>query len=505
MAHLLTALAVSGAYDSTGAPVSSGNAWFFVPGSTSSQSTVYSDPDGLYALTQPVPLDAAGRATVYTKGTVRVLVEDASGVEVETWDRENSVNAAEVEVENAGWTGTVLSGNQAGSTAAGGRTNLDTVLSRMYASLGGTDGKYQNSASGTARSIKDKFSELCISVKDYGAQGDGLTVDTTAIQAAINRVAALGGGIVYFPPGTYLIDQALTNASANGVSVAGSGRASTVLKFTNAVSNGLTWSFTNGFFFENFSISHTSTSNAAGISITHCDVFRITSVECISVFSKALSLSLTANSGEIGASFFQSTANAGDRGVLISGTGNMRITGSLLAGKEADVEVTGTCALAIDGCVWNGSTAAVKTSAACKVTVTNSPNGIAYATPFVLSSTPAYFFQTGNRIALNVTTPVAIGGTTAAPDWSKGWLQKFSATSGGAGTVTVPAPTPPTAYDDTLLTLIFVNASGGAVTWSAAWLKTAAIPTTDGHTITVVARYDGASVWRAVSLVDTTT
>lgn len=39
----------------------------------------------------------------------------------------------------------------------------------------------------------------------YNAKGDGVTDDTTAIQNAINAVSAAGGGVVYFPAGTYLL------------------------------------------------------------------------------------------------------------------------------------------------------------------------------------------------------------------------------------------------------------------------------------------------------------
>ncbi len=41
-------------------------------------------------------------------------------------------------------------------------------------------------------------------VKAHGAKADGTTLDTAAINAAIDAVAAAGGGTVYFPPGTYL-------------------------------------------------------------------------------------------------------------------------------------------------------------------------------------------------------------------------------------------------------------------------------------------------------------
>lgn len=42
------------------------------------------------------------------------------------------------------------------------------------------------------------------SVKEFGARGDGVTLDTDAVQAAIDYIASLGGGVVSVPRGTYL-------------------------------------------------------------------------------------------------------------------------------------------------------------------------------------------------------------------------------------------------------------------------------------------------------------
>lgn len=78
---------------------------------------------------------------------------------------------------------------------------------------------------------------IYFNVKDYGAQGDGVTNDTTAIQAAIN--AAVGGitngtntagGTVLFPAGTY-IHTGLTLYSY--VHLRGTGYSSTVLQLKN--------------------------------------------------------------------------------------------------------------------------------------------------------------------------------------------------------------------------------------------------------------------------------
>src|SRR5690349_15266640 len=52
---------------------------------------------------------------------------------------------------------------------------------------------------GAAKSPSDK-----LNVRNFGAVGDGTTVDTPAVNRAIDAAAAAGGGTVYFPAGTYL-------------------------------------------------------------------------------------------------------------------------------------------------------------------------------------------------------------------------------------------------------------------------------------------------------------
>src|SRR5665213_3293199 len=58
-------------------------------------------------------------------------------------------------------------------------------------------------------------------ITDFGALGDGITTNTTAIQNAINAAAAggttngLAGGTVEFPPGTYLCGPLTLKNSVN--------------------------------------------------------------------------------------------------------------------------------------------------------------------------------------------------------------------------------------------------------------------------------------------------
>src|SRR6266436_2435600 len=58
--------------------------------------------------------------------------------------------------------------------------------------------------SGCASSPETASSGTLFNVRESGAVGDGKTKDTAAIQAALDRCAAAGGGTVVVPAGDYL-------------------------------------------------------------------------------------------------------------------------------------------------------------------------------------------------------------------------------------------------------------------------------------------------------------
>src|SRR6202042_3185244 len=76
-------------------------------------------------------------------------------------------------------------------------------------------------------------------VKSYGALGNNSNDDTAAVQATINTASTAGGGIVYFPPGTYLVSTSI--APASNVTLLGTGVTSViaVLPSSNYTGHGI--------------------------------------------------------------------------------------------------------------------------------------------------------------------------------------------------------------------------------------------------------------------------
>jgi pectate lyase-like protein len=174
---------------------------------TATRATWYDSFEGTgQSSTANVTLDANGGAEVYVNEYVDVTVNDNTGASVRSFTAGEA--AANVEVRSTSFTGidytTALS-------AAGNPIDLKSVLDLWKTSAGTTDFKVL--VAGVATLLKDAVAgRQFYNVKDaaYGALGDSSTNDTTAIQAAINAAHAAGGGIVYFPAGTYRITAALT-------------------------------------------------------------------------------------------------------------------------------------------------------------------------------------------------------------------------------------------------------------------------------------------------------
>lgn len=93
----------------------------------------------------------------------------------------------------------------------------------------------QSATSAVARSIQSKLRDT-ISVKDFGAVGDGSTDDTAAIQAAV--AAATGtitGFKIYFPVGVYKISATIDIGAKQNMFLIGDGSNTTVIQPTSGV------------------------------------------------------------------------------------------------------------------------------------------------------------------------------------------------------------------------------------------------------------------------------
>lgn len=95
-----------------------------------------------------------------------------------------------------------------------------------------TDIFTQAGAGAVPRSVNSKLRDV-VSVKDFGAVGDGVTNDTAAIQTAIDSLPA-SGGTVYVPAGTYLVSTLNFPNQPKTVNFIGAGKYATILQMATA-------------------------------------------------------------------------------------------------------------------------------------------------------------------------------------------------------------------------------------------------------------------------------
>lgn len=97
-----------------------------------------------------------------------------------------------------------------------GNSNAEIVDARVksdgtsYSKLGDRLNEVDSQLEQNMNKINEQFNTIAnnhftVSVKDFGAKGDGVTEDTLSIVKSIQYLQTKGGGTLYFPKGTYLI------------------------------------------------------------------------------------------------------------------------------------------------------------------------------------------------------------------------------------------------------------------------------------------------------------
>src|SRR5580704_11247063 len=134
--------------------------------------------------------------------------------------------------------------------------SLESLESRLLlsGSIPGLPYNDSNLAPAGLQSVTAMPNLAVFNVKSYGAIGNGTSDDTVAIRSAINAAVANGGGIIYFPAGTYAVDNqpgdtfsnplfpAIFNITTSNLVFMGAGASNTTLsgympEFKNPVTN----------------------------------------------------------------------------------------------------------------------------------------------------------------------------------------------------------------------------------------------------------------------------
>ena len=242
-------------FDNDGNVLSGGKIYTYSAG-TSTPATTYTTSAGSIAHSNPIILDSAGRVPTgeiwLTDGiNYKFVLNNSSNTLIGTFDNISGINSNFISFTNSQQIITATANqtvfnlsityqvgtnslsvfvdgvNQYGPGAqyaytetsstsvtftnglhVGALVKFTTSQQQGAGAVNASQVTYNPAGTGAvATNVQAKLRQY-VSVKDFGAVGDGTTDDTTALQNAINAVASGGG--VYFPAGVYKITSGLT-------------------------------------------------------------------------------------------------------------------------------------------------------------------------------------------------------------------------------------------------------------------------------------------------------
>jgi hypothetical protein len=195
----LSALAGAGQqfFDNNGVILSGGKLYSYAAGTTTPQAA-YTSASGSTPHTNPIILNSAGRVATgeiwLTAGeNYKFSLFTSTDVLIATWDNITGINGTGITTDAA-----AVALTPSGYTTA---TTVQAGFDDLGSSAGTSKvGFIQAGTGAVSRAAQAKLRES-VSVKDFGAVGDGVTDDTAAIQAA--ATATPNAGRLYFPRGKY--------------------------------------------------------------------------------------------------------------------------------------------------------------------------------------------------------------------------------------------------------------------------------------------------------------
>jgi len=205
-------------FSNNGVPLAGGKIFSYQAGTTTPQTT-YTTSAGNVAHPNPIILDAAGR--IPSGGEIwltdsqpyKFVLQTSDDVLIATYDNVDG-NGSGILASLAAPNGATLVG------FTGFKSQVGTVDD--LADDDGSDwiGFKQSGANAVARSAQDKMRDI-FSVKDFGAVGDGVVDDTTAVIAAITAAVASTPATLVFPAGVYKCTSVLGDFTASNLSLIG--------------------------------------------------------------------------------------------------------------------------------------------------------------------------------------------------------------------------------------------------------------------------------------------